>query len=189
MSFLQAVDPVLIFAYRIPADSLLGYWLGTAVLAFGALVLGMATMALSGLLNRNLHRSQSEKMVRMHNLSIQAIKEQNKEGYLATNKMANEMYGRVFFNRAALFTASVWPVPFALAWMDNRFTDVALNIPLINFPFGYVGVFLTCYILLRVGFGFVRIPFYSKLMEELDKTKETPRSWTELGMPAPVEKA
>ncbi len=183
MTFLQSIDPVLIYAYRLPADSLLGYWLGTLVLAFGALLLGMATMALSGLLNRKLHRSQSEKMVRMHNLSIQAISEKNKEGYLATNKMANEMYGRVFFNRAALFTASVWPVPFALAWMNIRFEDVALNIPLINFPFGYVGVFLTCYILLRVGFSYIRIPYYTQLMEGLDKTTEKPRSWSELGMP------
>lgn len=180
MTFLQSIDPVLIYAYRLPADALAGYWLGTLVLALGALALGLATMALSALLNRNLHRSQSEKMVRMHNLSIQAISEQHKEGYLAANKLANEMYGRVFFNRAALFTASVWPVPFALAWMDSRFTDVSLNIPLVNFPFGYVGVFLTCYILLRVAVGQVRIPVYSKLMEGLDQTREKPRSWSEL---------
>ncbi len=190
MTFLQSIDPFLIYAYRIPADSLLGYWLGTLALAFGALALGMTTMALSGLLNRNLHRRQSAKMIKMHNLSIRAIQEQNKEGYLATNKLANEMYGRVFFNRAALFTASVWPVPFALAWMNERFADVSLNIPLIDFPFGYVGVFLSCYILLRVAVSFLRIPVYTKLMESLDKTEETPRSWAELGMPgkeSPVE--
>jgi hypothetical protein len=41
--------------------------------------------------------------------------------------------------------AKLWPVPFALAWMQYRFLDVGLPIPGTHWSLGYIGIFIIIY--------------------------------------------
>jgi hypothetical protein len=98
--------------------------------------------------------SLERETVKMHNLSLKAILSRDKVSYTACNKEANEAFGRYFFAQLAAGAATLWPVPFALAWMETRFIDVTLPLlyplSLITPAVGYLAIFLLCYVLLRI---------------------------------------
>ena len=180
-----ALDPFLIFPYRIPDSSMTGFLLGTALLALTCVVLGRACMDLAYLWNRNHYESQSAEMVRMHNLSIKAIAARDKKSYKAANTLANESFGKEFFSRAALYAVSIWPVPFALGWMATRFSEVRFPLPGFQLDLGYTFVFIGLYIVLRILFSrlSVRLPLFSRagaLARESGRNRERMMSWTEL---------
>ncbi len=92
-----------------------------------------------------------DEMQRYHKISMNALHAGNKEAYFAANKMAHEHFGKNFFARASVGIATIFPVPFALAWLSLRFEGITLySIPFTNIQMGYVFVFLTSYILLRI---------------------------------------
>ncbi|MCR5812963.1 MAG: hypothetical protein K6G15_00525 [Desulfovibrio sp.] len=164
------LDALLILPFRCPDSPRLGFWLGSSVLALICLILGEVTFALIFFLQRTLSSAQSnnhlDDLVRYHNLSVQAIHEGNKEAYLATNALAHEHFGRHFFAQAASGLASLWPLPFALAWLAQRFEGLTLYIiPHTSIALGYVFVLLTCYICERLLFGRIRrhLPLFGRI--------------------------
>ena len=164
------LDALLILPFRLPDDPHLGFWLGSFLLALICLVLGELTSALLFFLRR-LFRGQEanrhlDDLVRYHNLSVQAIHEGNKEAYLASNALAHEHFGRHFFAQAANGLAGLWPLPFALAWLAQRFEGLTLYVlPHSTIGLGYVFVLLTCYIGLRLLFGRIKgsLPIFSRI--------------------------
>lgn len=163
-------DAALIFFFRLAANPMLGYLLGIAVLAFVCVVLGDLTIALAFRCNGTFFHRDSLELVRMQNKSLLALRAGDKKSYQACNEMANDSFGKVFFSQIALGASSLWPVPFALHWLDGRFADVAflLPIPLGQLTsVGYAFTFIPMYILVRILFGHVRshLPGYRRLTQ------------------------
>ncbi|SME88296.1 hypothetical protein [Desulfovibrio gilichinskyi] len=185
-TILSVLDTILITPYRIPVPEVIAFWFGTAVVALWCTVAGEVSMSLIYLWNRKYYTDLNQKMTRMHNISIEAIRRKNKKVYKSANHWANEYFGKVFFSHAALFAVSLWPVAFALAWLQGRFGTISIHtIPYINFGLGYPFVFILTYIVLRFCFSRIRkfIPFLGKI----DKLKEEDAleagemtSWTDL---------
>ena len=167
------IDRFLIGFYRISDIPILGYLLGTAVLSLICVVLGQFTLSLAYRANRMNLKSNNNNMVRMHNLSIYALLAKNKKAYKSCNKEANDAFGKYFFAQIALGISSLWPIPFALAWMQTRFDGVEFllpfNVPGIGLTVGYTFTFIPIYVLVYILFGKIkhRLPYFKREHEFL----------------------
>lgn len=164
-------DTVLVAPFRWLEPTWLGFWFGTAVLAVLCVVFGEISMGLIYLGNRRYYGELNNEMIRMHNISVRAIKQGEKGVYKAANSWANEYFGKVFFSQAALFAVSLWPVPFALGWMQSRFQGIdVVRITSWDITLQYPFAFLVSYIVLRVLFSRVKkyIPFFKYIDRQRD---------------------
>jgi hypothetical protein len=158
----QAVDSLLIAPYRWPGHPVIGWWLGTSILAIWTALLGRLTIALVFRVNRRYIEETVQEMDQRHHQSINALKSGDRSAYKGINKLANEAFGKSFFSLAALSMARLWPAPFALAWMQYRFLDVEFPIPFTGYSVGYIAPFIVLYI---VAYQIVkqlkrRLPFF-----------------------------
>jgi hypothetical protein len=143
---LLALDPYLIWCYRLPGNAYAGFLLGTFVLVLICLIVGDLTFSLATrLLGKHLDRTATE-AGNYQDLSIDAAKAGDKAVFKAANKLANDAFGRSFFSLMALSMARLWPAPFALAWMQYRFFEVEFPLPGTNWSLGYLGVFIIIYV-------------------------------------------
>ncbi len=178
-------DAGLIFFFRLAADPAIGFYLGSMVLALLAVVAGDISQALAHRANRSHFQKQTTDMVHLHNLSIKALRQGDKEGYTAANRLANDTFGKAFFTRAALFTVSIWPVPFALGWLSGRFQGVEIPLPLVDHAVSYNTVFLPLYILVRMAYSRLK-PMIGPLrrldpaLASPEPDAETPIPWSEV---------
>jgi hypothetical protein len=159
---LLALDPYLIWCYRLPGNAYVGFLLGTFVLVLICLIVGDLTFSLATrLLGKHLDRTATE-AGKYQDLSIDAAKAGDKAAFKAANKLANDAFGRSFFSLMALSMARLWPAPFALAWMQYRFFEVEFPLPGTNWSLGYLGVFIIIYVAAYFLFKQVqrRLPFY-----------------------------
>ncbi|CCO25115.1 hypothetical protein [Maridesulfovibrio hydrothermalis] len=193
-SIYPVIDTMLITPYRIGLPAAAAFWMGTALIAFWCTIAGELSMAVIYIWNREYYTDLNRKMTRMHNISVAAIRHKKKDTFKSANKWANEYFGKVFFSHAALFAVSLWPVPFALAWLQERFTGIDIHtIPYTEFGLGYPFVFILSYILVRYGFSKVRQ--FIPLMKKIDKMRADDAekagqmtSWSEL-VPADTKNA
>lgn len=171
MEFWAFLDQVLIVFYRITGNPVLDFFLGTLFLAFLTVVLGEFTASIAYRVNRKHLKGLNTRMVEMNNASLAALRAGEKQQYKAHNKEANDAFGRVFFNAIALSAAFLWPIFFALFWMQLRFAQIQLPIPFTGLYANYVFVFLVCYILGRILFGWLRprLPYFKKVQTMLDE--------------------
>ena len=205
-SIYLALDPVFIAPYRWISDPAIAFWIGSLMLSLWCIFAGELSSIFIYRVNRVYYSKLNEKMVHMHNLSIEAIKLKDKANFKATNKRANEYFGKVFFAQAAFFAVSLWPVPFALGWMQSRFTGIDIvSVPMLSLDFsklslteittgffssttltlGYAFVLLSCYIALRYLLYKTRkyIPILCRIEELRERDAElvdTIKSWDEL---------
>ncbi len=148
----QELDALLIAPFRWPAHAEAGLWLGCALLALYCVGFGKIIHALLQRLHGTYYGNMQHDMQRYHTVSMKALHAGNKEAYFAANKMAHEHFGKHFFARASISMASLVPVPFALSWLSLRFEGLKLyTIPYTELSMGYVFVFLSCYIVLRIS--------------------------------------
>lgn len=175
MSLYQQLDPVLIAFYRMTGIPIVDYLLGTFLLALATVVLGEFTLSWVLRLNRpHLEKLEGE-ITRSHDLSIQALREKDKTGFRLMNREANDAFGRYFFTMVAYSAGVLWPAPFALAWMQIRFTGVAFEFvhPLSRVlpPANYVTTFILVYILARILFKNLRrhLPYFRGVQKMLDE--------------------
>ncbi|MFH2065389.1 MAG: hypothetical protein ABIK15_09360 [Pseudomonadota bacterium] len=172
-AFLTFLDPWLIAPFRWLPSASAGYLLGTAVLAFQCFLLGNMSMVTVQFLNRNYLGTLRKKMDHHHQLSEKALMMGDKESYKAVNKQALDAFGHSFSMGGAVFCVSIWPMPFALAWMHLRFADVPLelsvSLPLMGNTIHYFASFLSIYIAVRIMSATTlnRIPAYSRLTARL----------------------
>ncbi len=183
-TFFFFLDDFLIAPFRLFLSPILGFWFGCSVLALYCIVLGELSFLIVYIFNRNFYIELNQGMTEMHNISVEAIRRKNKQIFKDANWWANEYFGKVFFSQMALFAVSIWPVPFAMGWLQLRFSGIAVHI-LAGVDFGYGFVFLSVYIVLRIGFSKIRrkIPILKKLdeMRQADGEKAGKiTSWTEL---------
>lgn len=142
---------------------MVGFYIGTAVLSFQVIVLGDLAARVIIRINRKRMADIHGDMEKHHALSEEALKLGDKESFKAVNRQALEAFGHSFSMGAVFFCVSVWPLPFALAWMQLRFGQATPSLPwalpLLGKTPGLVFYFLLLYIPLRV--------FYSKIMIRL----------------------
>ncbi len=169
-AFYTYIDPLLISVFRLSGNVHVGYALGLIWLAFLVTLLGELTMAGVYLLNRKHFLAQKREMVSHLNLSMKALAAKDKDSYKACNTIANEAFGRNFFSGIALFASSLWPVPFALGWLQFRFATVDFTIPLVGVV-GSAFVFIPTYIVVRILFSKAKpyLPFFSYMTRLLRK--------------------
>ncbi|GAB6058701.1 hypothetical protein [Desulfonatronum parangueonense] len=160
------LDSVLISPYRMISDPVGGFFFGTFILCLWCTLIGELTALGVGRLNRAHIRKLEQESIRLHNLSVKAIIHKDKESYRACNKLANEAWGKYFFATIGQGASTLWPVPFALAWMATRFQaiefELAFSIPLLPDIVGYPAVFIPMYILVRICFAKLKpwLPFF-----------------------------
>ena len=165
MLFPSWLDALLIAPFRLPASPYVGMWLGAAVLAFWCLLLGELTSAVLFFAQHRRFSRMHDDMVRYHNLSVDALHAGNKEAYLAANTLAHETFGNGFFAQAAAGLASIWPLPFALAWMAQRFEGITIYAVGSSYELGYVFVLLSAYLIERLLFARIRrrLPLFARI--------------------------
>lgn len=177
-SIFFALDPFFIAPYRWISNPDVAIWMGSLVLGLCCVFAGELSSILIYRVNRAYYSRLNEKMVHMHNLSIEAIKIKDKANFKAANTWANEYFGKVFFAQAAFFAVSLWPVPFALGWMQTRFTGVdIISIPMISLNFEMFSLtnLSTDFIsstTLTLGYAFVLLTSYIALRYMLYKTRK-----------------
>lgn len=188
------IDSLLIAPYRIGIPALAAFWFGTAVMALWCTVAGEISMALIYVWNREYYTDLNRKMTRMHNISVEAVRHKEKSTFKSANKWANEYFGKVFFSHAALFAVSLWPVPFAMGWLQSRFAGIDIHtVPFTEFSLGYSFVFILSYIIVRYSFSKIRsyIPVLKKIdkmkAEDAEKAGEM-TSWSELAQEPETKK-
>lgn len=169
-NFLLVLDPYIIWAFRLLDDPWISFFLGMAFLNLVCVILGDVSSLLVRRMNRKVYGKYHDQMVRHHNLSVEALKNSDKEAYKAVNKQAHEAFGKYFFSQAGAFTLSIWPLPFALAWMELRFGGLPLTLPFsvpgvgdtVLYPF----FFIPLYIAVRILYGRImrRVPFYQRIL-------------------------
>jgi hypothetical protein len=181
-SAMNMIDLVLILPFRLMDHLLLGFFFGTICLAMGAVVLGELVISAAIRLNRGHLQALTKEVNHQEALSMQAYAIGDRASYKALNKAANDAWGRHFFPMAAYSAGMLWPVPFALAWMQWRFqgVDFALAWPLsfaLGDTVGYPFIFILLYILCRIVFGKIRrwLPYFRDVQQILDG-KEQPKS-------------
>ncbi|MCB2217722.1 hypothetical protein [Desulfofustis glycolicus] len=169
-TFLTLIDPWLIVPYRAVAPAVAGYLLGTTILALYCVVIGDLSATLVAFLNRGYLSKLRRKMEHHHHLSEKALMMGDKESYKAVNKQGLDAFGYSFSMGAALFCVSIWPMPFALAWLNSRFAEAPLQLPATLPLLGgrelhYFTSFLLLYILARIGYSLImgRVAWYKAI--------------------------
>lgn len=152
---LTFIDPVLIAPYRWFDNPLLGWWVGTFVVAVWAVLIGEATVALAVRVNRRQIDQNSEETLYYHEQSMAAKKSGDEGAYKGINKLANEAFGKSFFLLMATGMASLWPAFFAAAWLNLRFSELTFRLPvwLGRLEFNFLAPFVLLYIICRMTWG------------------------------------
>ncbi len=192
------LDAFLIYFFRLADNPMLGYLSGIAVLALGCVILGELSMGVAYRWNHVFLARDSRSLVRLQNGSLRALQARDKEGYQALNREANDAFGKLFFTQVALAAASLWPLPFAMHWLQARFGEVVFALPITLPPVGdsvgYAFTFIPMYILVRILFGHVkgRLPFFRgirALQAREQQTGEKKLSFTDVFHPPAQPKA
>lgn len=173
--FIYYADSFLIFFYRIIGHPVIDYFIGTSVLAFLCVLIGEFTVSLALKYNKPYIDKMNAEMRAKEKLSIKAYEAGDKTGYSALNKEATDVWGKHFFTMAAYSAGILWPIPFALGWMQTRFyeVDFLLGVPF-SLIFGnsvsYLFSFIPLYILCRILFKYMRprLPYFNRVQKLLD---------------------
>jgi hypothetical protein len=163
------LDPFLIVLYRLTGNPMADYFLGTFLLALLAVVVGEFTISIVFKVNKAHLDRLNVRVEKMKRLSSEALAIGDQEGYKACNKEGNDAFGQLFFNKFGLSAASLWPIFFALAWMQERFAEIGLPLPWIGWEINYFFFFLMCYILARILFGRIKrkLPYFRGMHQTL----------------------
>ena len=169
MDMTARVDALLIEMYRVTGNPLLDYFLGTFLLALLTVLVGEFTISLVFKVNRRHLEKLNSRVEKMSRLSSEALRQGDEESYKSVNKEGNDAFGQLFFNKFGLSAASLWPIFFALAWMQNRFSEIDLPMPWVGWKINYVFFFLLCYIPARMLFSRVKrwLPYFKGIHETL----------------------
>ena len=176
--FYYRADGFLIFFYRITDHAFVDYFIGTFCLALFCVVVGEISVSLALRFNQRYIDQMTAEMKKKERLALAAHKAGDKSGYKALNKQATDAWGRQFFTMIAYSAGILWPIPFALGWMQTRFAgiDFELAAPLsliFGKTVGYVFTFIPLYILARIIFKYIRpwLPYFRGVQKRLNQSK------------------
>lgn len=126
MTPFAALDSLLILPFRLTGSPESGFVIGVALLALASALLGRACAAVVWRAHRAKLQSAEAETERRQALSFEALRQQNKEAYLAQNHLAQEAYGNSMALSAGRFAALLWPGMAVLTWLAWRFEDVPM---------------------------------------------------------------
>jgi hypothetical protein len=171
--FYLFLDPYLIWFYRITGYAWVDFLIGTFVLAFIALIIGEFTISLAFLAARKRIDQTTGEATKYQDLSVDALVAGDKQAYIAANKLANDAFGKSFFMQIALSAAFLWPIFFAVAWMQYRFSEIEFPLFFTDYSLGYIGVFIWLYVAAYILFKKVKykLPYFRRIKEILDTYK------------------
>ena len=174
MKILEIMDALLASFYRLPGDPVWSYYFGTLLVALLAVVVGELTVSLVYRVHRPHYEKLEKRVAELNDLAQKALEMGDEESYRACNKEANEAFSRSFFGNFGLSAASLWPCPFALAWMQRHFSDFEIPVPFFNVTVGYIPTFVVSYIVARVVFGRIRhrLPYFRGVRSMLKARRE-----------------
>lgn len=177
----EKVDPYLMLTFELSADPVIGFIIGSFLLAMVCAVVGEVTLSLAIRWNRRHIQSLKEEIRLRESLSIQAYEMGDRISYQALNQSANDAWGRHFFTMAAYSAGVLWPVPFALAWIQSHFAQVPFTMA---FPLslifgktvGYAFIFIPIYILDRILFKYLHpwLPYFKTVQKMIDDISTRP---------------
>jgi hypothetical protein len=174
---IRLTDLILISPFRLTSDPLAGFMIGTFCLCMLCVILGELTISAGIRLNLKHLQELKKEVSHKEKLSMQAYAEEDRVSYKALNKAANDAWGKYFFTMAAYSGGILWPVPFALAWMQSRFHDVDFELlfpldRLLGENVGYPFIFIPMYILARILFKYLRprLPYFRGVQAMLDQS-------------------
>ncbi len=149
------MDSLLIFFYRIIGYPPVDFFLGTFCLTLICAVLGEITLSFAIRINKKYIDELNHEADRKEQLSIEAYRIGDKTSYKALNKAATDLWSRKFFTMAAYSAGMLWPLPFALGWMQTRFQSVEFPVMfpldlLFGKSVGYLFSFIPLYVLSRI---------------------------------------
>lgn len=179
------LDPYLIWFYRLSGSAEVNFLLGTLALAVLSLLVGEFTSFLASCVVRRHSQQVAGEAKKYQDLSIEALKAGDRPAYEGANKLANEAFGKSFYSQVALSAAFLWPIFFALGWMQYRFLYVKFHLPFIGFSLGYSAVFLMLYITAYFMFKPLkrRMPYYRRIKELVDASGRSARNPKIFGEP------
>ncbi len=155
--FFTVIDDTLISFFRLPAEPLAGYYLGTFVLSLACVIVGHYSISMGFKVNKERITRDNRDIEHFQDLSIKALKSGDKKAYKACNSIANDAFGKSFFSQITLSAASLWPLFMALGWMQYRFSEIEFTLPFSlfgkQFTAGYFLTFVLCYIITRTTFN------------------------------------
>ena len=156
------IDPYLLPFFGMTGVQSLDHLVGTFVLALIVVVIGEFTLSIVFKANRKHLDNLNSNLKKYSALSKEALRRGDKESYQALNQQANDAYGHVFCNKFGLSAAVLWPIFFALDWMQPHFSETGVAIPFYSSGANYVVVFLFCYLLARIVFGRLKrhLPYF-----------------------------
>lgn len=176
-------DSFFIVPYRLTGIAMVDYLVGTLCLSMLAVMVGEVTVSLALRINKRYTDRMGSETDRLEKLSIAAYEAGDMAGYRALNRKATDAWGKQFFTMAAYSAGILWPIPFALQWMQWRFGEVLFPIA---FPFsllftdgvGYLFTFFPIYILARIIFKRLRprLPYFRGVQKMLDAADTAPAS-------------
>ncbi|MGQ9668893.1 MAG: hypothetical protein ACUVWY_01850 [Desulfosoma sp.] len=146
------------------------YLAEVAAMAAVATVLGELTLAVGYRVNHQYLKRLTRDLIYYQRLSDQAEKTGDTTAYQAVNKEGNEVWGKLFFHKVALSAAALWPIFFALAWLQSRYATLDLPVPGTPLGLNYVVVFLFAYVGMRLLFSRIsrRLPFFRTVLRLVD---------------------
>jgi hypothetical protein len=161
----DAFDRLTSSLFSFTAIPLVNQLVVTLALALLSVVVGEFTISIGYRINRKHLRKLNARWNDLQRLSHQALEAGDKASYRALNKEGNDVHGRLFFQKVALSAASLWPIFFALAWLQEHQPRAQTPLPGTSYEVNYVVLFLICYIVARVLFGKVRgrLPYFSRV--------------------------
>ena len=139
--------------------------------ALVSVVVGELTISLGYRVNRSYIQGLNQEVKQYQSLSQEASALADPATYRAVNREGNEAFGRLFFHKIALSAASLWPIFFALQWLQDRYASQEILIPGTSWEANYVAAFLVFYILAKVLFGKLktRIPYFRSIHRMLEE--------------------
>jgi hypothetical protein len=163
------VDPYLLALYELTDVRGLDGLIGTFAVALIGVIIGEFTISLVFRANRKHLDQLNRNLKKYSELSQEALRRGDEASYKALNKQANDAYGHVFFNKFGLSAAALWPIFFALDWMQPHFAETGIAVPFYPSGLNYVVVFLICYVPARIGFGRLKrhLPYFKGQYEML----------------------
>jgi len=169
-SFNLFADQYLMAIYRITGHTFVDFLLGTFLLGMVCVVVGEFCISVVFLINRKYIDRHTGEVVRFQNLSVDALVSGNKTAYEASNKLANDAFGRVFFLQIAMSASFLWPIFFVLGWMQHRFADVSFDVLFTESTVGAGAVFVALYAAAFIIFKRIKykLPYFRRLKPILD---------------------
>jgi hypothetical protein len=151
MTPFEIVDAVLIAPYRVLAQPVAAFYLGTCILAVGTALAGMGCKALVARSQRTRRERVDGDTARHVDLSAKAAQAGDRSAYVAQNDLAQRAYNDSMALAAGRGAALLWPGMLTLAWMYWRFEGVSL--PLVGDWAGPAAVFLPPHVAALWGLG------------------------------------